>query len=205
VLTKADCTSGADAASDALRARLAATIPILAVNALAPDTAVLLAPHVAAGQTAVLLGSSGAGKSTLANTLLGLQVQDTGPVRAADSRGRHTTTARSLHRLAGGGCLIDTPGLRTLRADADAEAFAAVFADIETLAAQCRFRDCTHSLEPGCAVREGIAADRLANWHKLRRDLRRDTLTPLDRRQLFAQGKARMRAGRERIKMKREG
>ncbi len=209
VLTKADIAADAAGACELLRARLASTVPLYAVNALDPAAAALLAPHVAAGQTAVLLGSSGAGKSTLTNTLLGIHAQDTGPVRAADSRGRHTTTARSLHRLPAvngspSGCLIDTPGLRTLRADADASAFATVFADIDALAADCRFRDCTHSGEPGCAVAGAVSADRLRNWHKLRRDLRRDTLTPLEKQQQLAVWKARMRAGRARSKMKRE-
>ena len=107
------------------------------------------------GQTLVLLGSSGAGKSTLTNTLLGAHVQDTGAVREHDSRGKHTTTSRSLHLLPGGACVIDTPGLRTLRPDGDEAALAASFADIGALAAQCRFRDCRHATEPGCAVRDG--------------------------------------------------
>ena len=137
--------------------------------------------YLGRGQTLVLLGSSGAGKSTLTNTLLGAAVQDTGAVRVNDGRGKHTTTARSLHRLPGGACVIDTPGLRTLRPDADEATLAAVYDDIETLAAQCRFRDCRHAQEPGCAVREGIGADRLRNYHKLLRETRRDTLTALDR------------------------
>ena len=91
-----------------------------------------------------MLGSSGAGKSTLTNTLLGAHVQDTGAVREHDSRGKHTTTSRSLHRLPGGACVIDTPGLRALRPDGDEAALADSFADIDALAAQCRFRDCRH-------------------------------------------------------------
>ena len=125
----------------------------------------------------MLLGSSGAGKSTLTNTLIGSAVQDTGAVREHDSRGMHTTTARSLHRLPGGACVIDTPGLRTLRPDIDEATLAASFGDVETLAGQCRFRDCTHGDEPGCAVREGVDPDRLRNFHKLLRETRRDSMT----------------------------
>src|SRR5206468_6677584 len=129
-----------------------------------------LAGYVAPGRTLVLLGSSGAGKSTLTNTLLGAAVQDTGAVRQHDSRGKHTTTSRSLHRLPGGACVIDTPGLRTLRPDADEAALAGLFADVEALAGRCRFRDCRHAQEPGCTVREGVDADRLRNYHKLLRE-----------------------------------
>ena len=128
-----------------------------------------------------MLGSSGAGKSTLTNTLLGAAAQDTGAVRENDGRGMHTTTARSLHRLAGGACVIDTPGVRTLRPDTDAATLAASFDDIEALSGRCRFRDCRHHDEPGCAVREGIDPDRLRNYQKLLRESRRDTIGALER------------------------
>src|SRR5215831_4419591 len=131
--------------------------------------------------------------ATLTNTLLGTAVQDTGPVRVHDGRGMHTTTSRSLHRLPGGACVIDTPGLRALRPDSDEASLAASFDDIEALAARCRFRDCAHMQEPGCAVREGIGADRLRNYHKLLREMRRDTLTALDRQRQRAEWKARPR------------
>jgi ribosome biogenesis GTPase / thiamine phosphate phosphatase len=151
-----------------------------------------------------VLGSSGAGKSTLINTLAGNDVQDTGAVREHDSRGKHTTTARSLHRLPGGACVIDTPGLRALRPDTDEATLAASFGDIENLAMQCRFRDCLHGDEPGCAVRAGVPPDRLRNFHKLLREARRDTMSVLERRQVLAQWKARSRAGHARVKSKRE-
>jgi ribosome biogenesis GTPase len=151
----------------------------------------------------VLLGSSGAGKSTLTNALLGDAVQATGAVRADDSRGRHTTTTRSLHRLPGGACVIDTPGLRGLAPDIDAAALADSFDDIRTLAAACRFRDCTHHSEPGCAVRAGVAPDRLANYHKLLRDIRRETMTPLERRAVVSMWKARTKSAAARMKLKR--
>ena len=150
-----------------------------------------------------MLGSSGAGKSTLTNTLLGQAVQDTGAVREHDSRGKHTTTARSLHRLPGGACVIDTPGLRALRPDLDEGTLAATFADIETLAVQCRFCDCQHHDEPGCAVREGVAGDRLRNYHKLLREARRDTMGVQERQRLVATWKARGRATRVDMKAKR--
>jgi energy-coupling factor transporter ATP-binding protein EcfA2 len=96
------------------------------------------------GQTLVLLGSSGAGKSTLTNSLLGWARQDTGAVREHDSRGKHTTTARSLHQLPSGACVIDTPGVRTLRPDVDAHALGQLFEDVSSLAGTCRFRNCSH-------------------------------------------------------------
>jgi len=188
-----------------LRDRLPSHVPIVALNATDASAAVVLRAYLRPGLTLVLLGSSGAGKSTLTNTLLGVPVQDTGVVRAHDSRGKHTTTSRSLHRLPGGACIIDTPGLRTLRPDADEAALAASFADIDALAARCRFRDCRHGGEPGCAVASGIGPDRLRNYHKLLRELRRDTLTPLDRQKQVAQWKSRGKAAKERMRQKRDG
>ena len=99
--------------------------------------------------------------------------------------------------------MIDTPGLRTLRADGDEATVTAAYDDIATLAAQCRFRDCRHAEEPGCAVRAGIGADRLRNYHKLLREARRDTMTALDRQRQAAEWKARGRAANIRIKAKR--
>jgi ribosome biogenesis GTPase len=207
VLTKADVaaqTPGLIAERvAALQGRLPAAIDLFLVDGTDPDTAQRLAPYLGAGQTLVLLGSSGAGKSTLTNTLLGQTVQDTGAVRANDSRGKHTTTSRSLHRLPGGACVIDTPGLRALRPDIDEATLAASFADIESLAAQCRFRDCKHHDEPGCAVREGVPGDRLRNYHKLLREARRDTMSVLERQQQVAVWKARGRAARVNMKAKR--
>jgi len=193
-----------DGRCETLRQRLPAGVPVLAVNGLDPAVRAELAPYLGRGQTAVLLGSSGAGKSTLTNTLLGADVQSIGDVRPGDGRGRHTTRARSLHCLPGGGCLIDTPGLRTLRLDLDEDALATSFSDIETVAARCRFRDCRHQDEPGCAVRAQIAPDRLRNYEKLLREARRDSMTLLQRRELLSQWKARARAAHQRMKQKRE-
>ena len=186
-----------------LRDRVPSQIDVVAVNATDPMAERALRDYLVRGRTLVMLGSSGAGKSTLTNTLLGAHVQDTGAVRENDGRGKHTTTSRSLHRLPGGACVIDTPGLRTLRPEGDETSLAQSFTDIDALAAQCRFRDCGHGLEPGCAVREGVDADRLRNYQKLLRELRRDTLTPLDRRKQVALWKARGKAAKERMKQKR--
>ena len=127
----------------------------------------------------------------------------TGAVREGDSRGRHTTTTRTLHRLPDGACIIDTPGLRGLEVDASEAGLAAGFRDIAVLAHQCRFRDCRHGDEPGCAVRAGVDGDRLANYQKMRREVRRDSMTFLDRRRQLAEWKARGRAAEQRMKMKR--
>lgn len=133
--------------------------PVVAVSALA-DVSPLLA-YFAAGETAVLLGSSGAGKSTIANALLGEGRLATAAVRESDARGRHTTTARMLMALPGGRWLIDTPGMRELGLVAGEGALEAVFPDVEAFAAGCRFADCSHGPEPGCAVAAALAAGAL--------------------------------------------
>jgi ribosome biogenesis GTPase len=204
VLTKADLVSDDERAArehEAL-ALVPADVAVLAVNAQSPETAAALAPWLGAGQTLVVVGSSGAGKSTLTNTLIGAQVQDTGGTRAGDGRGRHTTTVRSLHALASGACIIDTPGLRTLRLDADPDAIVGAFEDIARLASACRFRDCGHVDEPGCAVRDALPAARLKNFHKLQREAQRDAMSALDRKVLVATWKARSKSARERMKQK---
>jgi ribosome biogenesis GTPase / thiamine phosphate phosphatase len=127
------------------------------------------------GQTLVLLGSSGVGKSTIANRLLGEAVQEVQPVRESDSKGRHTTTARELFVLPGGALLMDTPGLREMQLWDAEQGVAQTFADIDALAAQCRFVDCRHEGEPGCAVLAAVGAGeldgaRLENRRKLLRE-----------------------------------
>ena len=208
VLTKADVASRTPGLIEsriaALRGRVSAQVDVLAVDGTDPATAPRLAAWLSPGQTVVVLGSSGAGKSTLTNNLLGAAVQDTCAVRAHDGRGKHTTTSRSLHRLSGGACVIDTPGLRTLRPDADEATLAAMFEDIEALALQCRFRDCGHRDEPGCAVREGVDPDRLKNFQKLLREARRDTLTVLEKQQQASVWKQRGKANKARTKFERE-
>ncbi|HWH33176.1 MAG TPA: ribosome small subunit-dependent GTPase A [Egibacteraceae bacterium] len=146
--------------------------PQLVVSAARGEGVEAVRDAIGAGRTAVLLGPSGAGKSTLANALVGQDVQRTGEVREGDRKGRHTTTARELMPLPGGGVLMDTPGVRALGLwDAD-EGIEEVFADIAELAQQCRFGDCAHDSEPGCAVRQAIEdgeldADRFARWRAL--------------------------------------
>ncbi|QDQ27745.1 ribosome small subunit-dependent GTPase A [Chitinimonas arctica] len=203
VLTKADIGQDVEERMAELHARLPRNVPVHAVNALSADTRDELAPWLGEGQTLVMLGSSGAGKSTLTNTLTGSDAQLTGGVRSGDGRGRHTTTARSLHRCEGGACIIDTPGLRTWRPDADEQSLAATFEDIESLAGQCQFRDCRHEEEPGCAVRSIISADRLLNYRKLLREVRRSQQTPLDRQANLAKWKKISKAGKERQRDKR--
>lgn len=202
VLTKLDIGSDIEQRLDDMRYRLPSYIPILSVNALDAGSVLILEPWLGAGQTLCLLGSSGTGKSTLTNTLC-LSGQETGGNRKGDGRGRHTTTARSLHLCPDGACIIDTPGLRTWRPDADEETLAAVFTDIEALAEHCQFRNCRHELEPGCAVREHVDADRLLNYHKLLRDAHRVQQTPLDRIAQRAKWKVLMKAGTARSRDKR--
>jgi ribosome biogenesis GTPase len=147
------------------------------VSALADEGLESLHPFLGPGQTVGLLGSSGVGKSTLINTLAGTQRQRVAPVRASDGRGRHTTTHRELIPLPSGALIIDTPGLRELQLWGDEEALASSFEEIEQLAGGCRFRDCSHEGEPGCAVRAAVergelTAERLESYHRQRRELR---------------------------------
>jgi ribosome biogenesis GTPase len=203
VLTKSDLCPDPAARLRAVQALLPQGAGAVALNALGEEPRQQLAPWLVSGQTLVLLGSSGAGKSTLTNALTGSQQQVTGANRAGDSRGRHTTTTRSLHRTPDGACIIDTPGLRTLRLDGEEAALGAVFDDIASLATKCRFRDCRHQGEPGCAVQAGVAAERLHSYQKLLREARRDTLTALERKAQVSEWKARGRAAKQRLESKR--
>lgn len=177
ILTKADKDgSDADAALGALAQLAAQGIVAVAVNAKDRASVAALDRWLQPGTTAVLVGSSGAGKSTLTNTLLGVEKMKTGEVRESDARGRHTTTYRTLIPLPSGACLIDTPGMRELKPTGEEDLADGGFADIETLASDCRFRDCRHAKEPGCAIRAALDAGtlepaRLANYLKLRDEL----------------------------------
>jgi len=206
VLTKADTLEPAQLPRrlDEARQALGTGVPHVAVDARAPRAAALLASWLGRGQTVVMLGSSGAGKSTLTNTLCTAVLQDTGAVRIDDGRGRHTTTARTLRFAAAGGCVIDTPGLRALRLDIDdADELAGVFDDVSALALRCRFRNCRHQHEPGCAVRESLPAERVRNFHKLQREVRRDSLNALEMREQRRDWKMRGREGAMRARAKR--
>ncbi|WP_235080100.1 ribosome small subunit-dependent GTPase A [Asticcacaulis sp. AC402] len=170
VLTKAD-TMTDDRDYPGETAALQRDLAVVTVNARSPEAAVALMPWCQPGQTVALAGSSGVGKSTLVNTLSGAD-QVTGGVREQDAKGRHTTTARSLHAIPGGGWIIDTPGIRNLHVGNFAAGLDTLFAEITELAPLCKFSDCSHAHEPGCAVMAAVASgtldeDRLARWRKL--------------------------------------
>lgn len=155
--------------------RIAWNVPVVALSAHTGSGMESLAPFLAPGQTLVLLGSSGVGKSTLVNRLLGENVQWVQPTRQSDSRGRHATTARQLFRMPCGALMIDTPGLRELQLWEAADGLTQAFADLEGFATQCRFRNCRHESEPGCAVQAALVngsldAERLENRRKLERE-----------------------------------
>jgi len=171
ILNKADVCMDVAAAADCV-AEIASGAPVLTINAREGWGLPALEAHLGPGQTAAFAGSSGAGKSTLVNRLLGHEQQLVQEVRADDSRGRHTTVRRELFLAPNGWLLIDTPGLRELQLWGNTESVDAAFSDIATLAAGCRFRDCHHQGEPGCAVAAaGIDEARLANYTKLQREL----------------------------------
>ena len=176
VLTKADRFEDPWQMVGAVEA-VALGVPVWVVSAVTGDGCDALRARIPVGRTAVLIGSSGVGKSTLVNRWLGHELMATQATRADDDEGRHTTTHRELIELPGGGMVIDTPGIRELQlADAGASALEETFGDVEELAAQCRFHDCAHGAEPGCAVkaalRDGsLTHERYASWQKLQREL----------------------------------
>ena len=174
VLTKADLCPDVDEAVAATQA-MAVGVDVIAVSAATGEGMTDLAARLLPGETAVLVGSSGAGKSTLVNALAGEARMAVGEVREEDGRGRHTTSHRELVLLPGGALILDTPGMRELGLlDAD-EGITATFEDIEALAAQCRFHDCGHTNEPGCAVQAALETGvldpaRWRNYQKLQRE-----------------------------------
>lgn len=171
LITKADLTADVAPYVAAVR-ELMPGISVEAFDARSADAARQLEPWFARGKTLVLLGSSGVGKSTLVNSLMGRLLQETQGVRGADDKGRHTTSGRSLHRLANGAWLMDTPGIRELQLIDAGEGIDEVFDDVVQAAAACRFSNCSHTNEPGCAVQAALSAGtldapRLARYRKL--------------------------------------
>lgn len=160
LLNKSDLVDDADAFANQVAA-LAQGVPVHAISATRLASIDRVRDYLGHGRTAALLGSSGVGKSSIANALLGEARLRTHDVRASDSRGRHTTTGRQLVLIPGGGILIDTPGMRELQLWETGEAAAGAFADVDALAEECRFRDCRHATEPGCAVLAAVAAGML--------------------------------------------
>lgn len=171
VLTKSDLVDDPQRWLDQVR-EMDSRLPVVAINALSQACSEALSEWLATGKTIVILGSSGVGKSTITNTLLGEQRQATAAIREDDDKGRHTTTNRSLTLIPGGGMILDTPGMREIQVADCRDGIAAAFSDITELASQCRFSDCSHTTEPGCAVLDAISkgaleARRLKNFQKL--------------------------------------
>jgi ribosome biogenesis GTPase / thiamine phosphate phosphatase len=173
VLSKLDACAD-PAALVAVAHDLAPGVPVVLTSVVEGVGLQALAAELPVGRTGALIGSSGVGKSSLINTLLGDARQRVFAIRADDDKGRHTTARRELFELAGGGLLIDTPGMRELGSqaagDGAADGVADVFAEIEALAAGCRFRSCAHDREPGCAVIGVVDPERVAGWRKLVRE-----------------------------------
>lgn len=186
LLTKADLCESAETFVASVQA-LDNMLAVFAVNAHDPSSLQALSLWLSPGHTLAFLGSSGVGKSTLVNTLLGDQVQETHLIRETDSRGRHTTTSRSLHLTSSGVLLLDTPGMRELQLVDCKQGVDETFADISALAMQCKFSDCQHQSEPGCAVLSAIQSGnldkrRLVNYHKLMKEQAFNTATLAEKR-----------------------
>ncbi len=204
VLTKADLCDGAAQYRQEVETALQG-VSCETVIATGPDVAAQLAPWCTEGLTVALLGSSGVGKSTLINALTGAG-ELTQDIREDDAKGRHTTTHRSMHQTFAGGWVIDTPGMRSLRLADVAQGVDLVFADVADLAHACKFRDCGHDTEPGCAIQAAIARGdldvaRLTRWQKLQREDARHTETLAQSHvrtrglsKKYAGGKARLKA-----------
>lgn len=197
VLNKADLCADPGAWQNEM-ASASQGVPVLITSALRGDGISALVDVIRAGGTTALLGSSGVGKSTLVNALVGHDRQVVRPIRGRDDRGRHSTTSRQLFCLPGGGVLIDTPGMRELQLWDAEDGLEHAFADVEELAESCRFRDCSHGVEPGCAVtaaveRGAVDAGRLDSYRRLQREdrflkSRQDESARLERARQAKQG-----------------
>jgi ribosome biogenesis GTPase len=203
VINKTDLGDDVDALVASLGAA-GATLPVARVSALERRGLEQLLPHLGEHATIALVGSSGVGKSTLANWLLAREALATGAIREHDERGRHTTTHRELIPLPAGGALIDTPGMREFAPWSDDADLGASFADVEAIMSRCRFVDCQHQGQPGCAVEQALAsgeieAARLEHYDKLQRELAhlRERGSVAAKRAQKRQGKARVKALRE--------
>ncbi|MGO2319605.1 MAG: ribosome small subunit-dependent GTPase A [Vibrio toranzoniae] len=186
VLTKADLNNDADDIRHQVQ-QLDPLLSVHCVNALDAQDVSVLESFCQKGKTIAFLGSSGVGKSTLVNSLLAHNEMDTGRIREQDSKGRHTTTFRTIKWLPSGGLLMDTPGMRELQLSDVKEGIQLTFADIESLASECRFSDCVHEGEPGCAVKAAVekgelSSRRLDNYKKLLREEAHNSATLAERR-----------------------
>jgi ribosome biogenesis GTPase len=208
VLSKMDLHEDPFSEAEALREALGPGARVMALSAVSGDGMDALRALLGEGVVAALLGPSGAGKSTLVNALLGEDRLEVGEVRDWDHKGRHTTTRHELVELPGGAKLIDGPGMREFGLwAAGGDELAATFDDVAALAAECRFRDCAHQEEPGCAVRDAVvtgdlSADRLEHYHRLRREQGRGS--PERRRLEKLLGKASRDATRDKRELGRE-
>jgi ribosome biogenesis GTPase len=175
VLNKTDLSEDPDRQATAIRARLP-FVDVLAISAKLGEGLESLDPYLSPARTVALIGSSGVGKSTLVNRLLGRELLRTAEISDVDGKGRHTTTARHLVELPGGALLIDTPGMREMQPWVEEDAIADTFEDIAELAGRCRFSDCAHQTEPGCAVlaaieRGELSGERLEHFRHLGREI----------------------------------
>lgn len=170
VLNKADLAVGVGRLAEQTR-RCARQVPVLAISAIQDNVAETFRGFLSPGESVALLGSSGAGKSTILNAILGDNRQRTNEARSGDDRGKHTTTSRQLFRTPFGWLVFDLPGLREIQPWIDRESIESTFDEIASLAEHCRFRDCTHQGEPGCAVAGAVPEERLASYHRLGREM----------------------------------